>query len=223
MISLRTGGLDEIAVVGAHCDDIAIGMGGTLLTLARAEPGLRVRGLVLTGGGTEREAEEVAALCAFCPDADVEVTVLDIPDGRAPAHWDRIKTYISEFRGTCDPQVVFGPQRGDAHQDHRLLAELLPTEFRQHLVLGYEILKWEADTPNPTIFHPLETQVAEEKARLLLKHYPSQTAHDWFDEDAFLGLSRLRGVHCRKQHAEGFVLEKVTVTFDRCCGGEKTA
>ena len=204
MISLFTGAAHEIAVVGAHCDDIAIGMGGTLLTLGQKhDPGLRVRGLVLSGGGTEREAEELEALAAFCPGADVEVTVLDIPDGRAPAHWDRIKNHLSDFRRSCTPRVVFGPQRGDAHQDHRLLAELLPTEFRDHLVLGYEILKWEADTPRPTIFHPLETDVAEEKARLLLKHYPSQTSHDWFDEQAFLGLSRLRGVQCRSPARRG--------------------
>ena len=153
------------------------------------------------------------ALSAFCPGADLELTVLDIPDGRAPAHWDRIKNHLSDFRRSCDPDVVFGPQRGDAHQDHRLLAELLPTEFRDHLRLGYEILKWETDTPHPTIFHPLDTLIAEEKARLLLKHYPSQVGHDWFDEQAFLGLSRLRGVQCRSQHAEAFVLEKATVTF----------
>ena len=214
MIELSTGALDEIVVVGAHCDDIAIGMGGTLLTLANTDPGLRVRGLVLSGRGTDREVEELDALAAFCPDVDLDVVVLDIPDGRAPAHWERIKNHLSEFRRSCNPQVVFGPQRGDAHQDHRLLAELLPTEFRDHLVLGYEILKWEADTPHPTIFHPLESHVAEEKARLLLKHYPSQTSHDWFDEQAFLGLSKLRGVQCRSPHAEGFVLEKAIVTFE---------
>ncbi|HXO54537.1 MAG TPA: PIG-L family deacetylase [Mycobacterium sp.] len=214
MIELFTSALDEIALVGAHCDDIAIGMGGTLLTLA-ARPRLRVRGLVLSGGGTEREAEEIEALGAFCPGADVDVTVLNIPDGRAPAHWDRIKNHLSDFRRSCTPDVVFGPQRADAHQDHRLLAELLPTEFRDHLVLGYEILKWEADTPRPTIFHPLAIDVAEEKARLLLKHYPSQASHDWFDEQAFLGLSRLRGVQCRNQHAEAFVVEKATITFER--------
>jgi LmbE family N-acetylglucosaminyl deacetylase len=215
MIQLFTGVLDEIAVVGAHCDDIAIGMGGTLLTLAGANPGLRVRALVLTGGGTDREAEEIEALAAFCPGAGVDVMVLDIPDGRAPAHWDRIKNHLSEFRQSCTPQVVFGPHRGDAHQDHRLLAELLPTEFRDHLVLGYEILKWEADTPRPAIYHPLVTEVAEEKSRLLHKHYPLQARHDWFDEQAFLGLSRLRGVQCRNPHAEGFILEKATVTFGR--------
>jgi LmbE family N-acetylglucosaminyl deacetylase len=215
MIPLSVGALTEIAVLGAHCDDIAIGMGGTLLSLSRNDPGLRIRGLVLSGGGTEREAEETEALAAFCPGADVDVTLLDIPDGRAPAYWDRIKRHLHEFRESATPQVVFGPQRGDAHQDHRLLAELLPTEFRDHLVLGYEILKWEADTPRPTIFHPVAIDVAEEKARLLLKHYPSQASHDWFDEQAFLGLSRLRGVQCRNQHAEAFVVEKATITFER--------
>lgn len=216
MIALCTGALTEIAVVGAHCDDVAIGMGGTLLSLAEDRPGLRVRGLVLSGGGTEREAEERDALGAFCPGADIAVTVLDLPDGRAPAHWERIKKHLSDFRKSCNPDVVFGPQRGDAHQDHRLLAELLPTEFRNHLLLGYEILKWEGDTPCATMYHPLETVVAEEKARLLLKHYPSQTSHDWFDEQAFVGLSRLRGVQCRSAHAEAFVVEKATLTFQRC-------
>ncbi|HEY5857710.1 MAG TPA: PIG-L family deacetylase [Aldersonia sp.] len=213
MITLATGALDEIAVVGAHCDDIAIGMGGTLLTLAARTPGLRVHALVLAGGGTEREAEERAALAAFCPGADVRVTVLDVPDGRAPAHWDRIKDALGQFRRTTTAPVVFGTQRGDAHQDHRLLAELLPTEFRDHLVLGYEILKWETDTPRPILFHPLESGVAELKSRLLHRHYPSQASHDWFDDRSFLGLSRLRGVQCRSTDAETFVVEKATISF----------
>jgi LmbE family N-acetylglucosaminyl deacetylase len=215
VIRLTTGPLTEIAVVGAHCDDIAIGMGGTLLTLSRANPGLRVRALVLSGSGTEREAEEVEALAAFCPGAQVDVTVEDVPDGRAPAHWGRIKDHLNVFRHTTEPQVVFGPMKGDAHQDHRLIAELLPTEFRDHLVLGYEILKWESDTPRPTVFHPIERHVAEEKARLLLKHYWSQANHDWFDDAAFLGLSRIRGVQCHSLHAEGFIAEKATLTFGR--------
>lgn len=209
MRELLTGAVDEIAAVGAHCDDIAIGMGGTLLALAAENPGLRVHALVLSGGGSEREAEERAALDAFCPGASVGVTVLDIPDGRAPAHWHQVKACLRDFRQSCSPDVVFGPQRHDAHQDHRLLAELLPTEFRDHLILGYEILKWETDTGQPNLFHPLPLGVAEEKARLLHKHYPSQTTHDWFDEEAFLGLSRLRGVQCRSRHAEAFTAEKI--------------
>jgi LmbE family N-acetylglucosaminyl deacetylase len=213
MIPLFAGPLTEIAVLGAHCDDIAIGMGGTLLRLVRDWPRLRVRGLVLSGGGTERATEERDALRAFCPGADVSVEILDLPDGRAPAHWERIKNHLSAFRSTCRPDIVFGPQAGDAHQDHRILAELLPTEFRDHLILGYEILKWEADTPCPTVYAPLDKDVAEQKARLLLESYPSQKSHDWFDEESFLALARIRGVQCRSHYAEGFVLEKATVTF----------
>jgi LmbE family N-acetylglucosaminyl deacetylase len=215
VIDLRAGDLGEIAVLGAHCDDVTIGMGGSLLTLSRATPGLRVRALVLSGGGSPRETEERAALAAFCPGADLEVTVHDVPDGRAPAHWDRIKNLLNAFRKTCEPDVVFATQRRDAHQDHRTLAELVPTEFRDHLVLGYEILKWETDTPTPTVFHPLDLATAQEKVRLLHAHYPSQTAHDWFDESSFLGLSRLRGVQCRSPHAEAFVMEKARIQFGR--------
>lgn len=219
MLRLDTGAIEEIAVLGAHCDDIAIGMGGTLLTLARNRPGLRVRAFVMSGAGTERESEERAALAAFCPGADVELTLHDFPDGRAPAHWDRIKNALADFRRSTTPDAVFCTQRGDAHQDHRTLAELVPTEFRDHLTFGYEILKWETDTPTPTVFHPLDTQTAEEKVRLLHKHYPSQVGRDWFDELSFLGLSRLRGVQCRAAHAESFVMEKAVVTFGAAAGG----
>ncbi|MFD4179644.1 PIG-L deacetylase family protein [Rhodococcus sp. NPDC058514] len=215
MNDLNALSIGEIAVLGAHCDDIAIGVGGTLLTLTNAMPDLRVRAFVLSGTDSRREIEERHALAALCPGADIELKVLDIPDGHAPGYWDPIKTALEAFAREASPDVVFAPQRGDAHQDHRLLAELVPTVFRDHLVLGYEILKWEADTPAPSVYHPLTTRVAEEKARVLLKHYPSQTAHDWFDDQAFLGLSRLRGVQCHRAHAEAFVLEKATLRFGR--------
>jgi LmbE family N-acetylglucosaminyl deacetylase len=213
VIGLRTGDLTEIAVLGAHCDDIAIGMGGTLLTLCRANRGLQVHALVLSGGGTEREAEERAALTAFCPDAELTVTVHDVPDGRAPQYWDRVKDALKVFRASCDPDVVFATQPLDAHQDHRALAELVPTEFRDHLTLGYEILKWETDTPVPNVYSPLDAATAEEKVKLLHAHYPSQVGRDWFDELSFLGLSRLRGVQCRSPHAEAFVAGKIIMSF----------
>ncbi|HST06949.1 MAG TPA: PIG-L family deacetylase, partial [Gemmatimonadaceae bacterium] len=108
MIRLSTDAITDIAIVGAHCDDIAIGIGGTLLTLAERRPGLQVHALVLSGQGTERESEERDALEAFCPRANVELTVLDIPDGLAPAHWSCIKDHLKDFRGACSPQVVFG-------------------------------------------------------------------------------------------------------------------
>lgn len=216
MIGLIPSRLREIAILGAHCDDIPIGMGATLLKVSRSNPGLRVRALVLSGGGTEREVEERAALAAFCPGADLEVTVADIPDGRSPAHWNAVKEHIGRFRRGTDADVVFATQRGDAHQDHRTVAELVPTEFRDHLILGYEILKWETDTPRPTFCHPISADLAAEKARLLRECYPSQVAHDWFTDDAFGGLSRIRGVQCHSEHAEAFIVDKAIVNF----GGE---
>ncbi|KQY34995.1 MULTISPECIES: PIG-L deacetylase family protein [Nocardia] len=215
MIGLFTRPPRRIAVLGAHCDDIAIGMGATLLALTGADPEVEVRALVLSGGGTGREVEERAALTAFCSGTEPQLHVLDVPDGRAPAHWDRIKNALADFRRGGEPEVVFAPHRGDAHQDHRLLAELVPTEFRDHLTLGYEILKWETDTPTPTLYHPLSQELAQQKSRLLHEHYPSQTGRDWFDEQAFLGLARMRGVQCHAPYAEAFVLDKAIIRWEQ--------
>jgi len=215
VIGLCAGELGELAVLGAHCDDIAIGLGGTLLTLARAHPGLRVHALVLSGADTEREAEERAALAAFCPDATLAVTILDVPDGRAPQHWDRIKNALNSFRNSCEPDVVFATQRNDAHQDHRALAELVPTEFRDHLTLGYEILKWESDLAQPGVYLPVAEPMLRRKVELLVEHYRSQHCRDWFDPEAFTGLARIRGVQCHERYAEGFHLDKLVVGVGR--------
>ena len=80
-------------------------------------------------------------------------------------------------------------------------------------MLGYEILKWESDTPRATVYHPLTAEQAKEKARVLRECYPSQHRRDWFDESSFLALSRLRGVQCRSPHAEAFVAGKATIIF----------
>ncbi|MFI6816909.1 PIG-L deacetylase family protein [Nonomuraea sp. NPDC050328] len=201
----------EILLLGAHCDDIAIGAGGALLDLCRARPGLRVSAFVLSGAGTERETEERAALAAFCPKAELEVTVLDVPDGRLPQHWDRAKDALHELRGRCAPDLIFAPAAHDAHQDHRELARLTPTVFRGGLILGYEILKWESDLAQPTAFWPLPEQVLQEKIELLHRHYPSQLSRDWFDRESFAGLARVRGVQCRSRYAEGFHVDKLVI------------
>ncbi|MER5931796.1 PIG-L family deacetylase [Streptomyces sp. NPDC002054] len=211
MIRLGSGRLDRIAAVGAHCDDIAIGAGGTLLTLCRARPGIRIDALVLSGGGTEREAEEQAALAAFCPGADLRLTVLKLPDGRMPAHWEEAKAAVEELRTQTDPDLLLAPRTDDAHQDHRGLAQLLPTAFRDHLVLGYEIVKWDGDLGRPTAYQPLSPETAEQKVRLLQEHYPSQRHRPWYDREAFLGLARIRGIECQTRYAEAFAVTKLTL------------
>ncbi|MEB3061542.1 MULTISPECIES: PIG-L deacetylase family protein [Mycolicibacter] len=211
MIELNPSRLRSVAVIGAHCDDIAIGVGASLLEIGRSNPDIVVHALVLTGAGTDREIEEKNALAALCPSVDLRLTVAGLPDSRLPCHWDAVKCELAGFRRSCEPDVVFGPQRGDFHQDHRLVAELIPTEFRDHLSFGYEILKWESDLPNPAVYLPISEDSARRKAELLAQCYPSQTGHDWFDDEAFLGLMRIRGVQCRNRYAEAFTLEKAVL------------
>jgi LmbE family N-acetylglucosaminyl deacetylase len=211
MIRLGTGRLDRLVTVGAHCDDIAIGAGGTLLTLCLARPGVRVDALVPTGGGSEREQEEQAALAAFCPGADLRLTVLKLPDGRIPAHWAEAKTAVEELRLRGEPDLVLAPRTADAHQDHRGLAELVTTAFRDHLVLGYEIVKWDGDLGRPAAYQPLAPEIAERKVRLLQEHYPSQRHRPWYDREAFLGLARIRGIECHARYAEAFDVAKLVI------------
>ncbi|MBW1595660.1 PIG-L deacetylase family protein [Streptomyces sp. JJ38] len=211
MIRLGAGRLERVVAVGAHCDDIAIGAGGTLLTLCRARPGLRVDALVLSGGGGEREQEERAALAAFCPGAELRLTVLKLPDGRLPAHWDEAKAAVEELRAGTEPDLVLAPRAEDAHQDHRGLARLMPTVFRDHLVLGYEIVKWDGDLGRPVAYQPLSPETADRKVRLLEEHYPSQRHRSWFDREAFLGLARIRGIECHTRYAEAFAVTKLAL------------
>ncbi|HJQ48250.1 MAG TPA: PIG-L deacetylase family protein [Amycolatopsis sp.] len=201
----------SVVALGAHCDDIAIGAGGTLLTLCTARPGLRVETLVLSGGGTHREDEERAALAAFCPGADLAVTVLKLPDGRLPAHWDEAKSALEELRGRIDPDLVFAPSTDDLHQDHRGLAKMVPTAFRDHVALGYEIVKWDGDLGRPNVYQPLPDGLAERKVELLHEHYGSQRHRAWYDREVFLGLARIRGVECNARYAEGFHSTKVVL------------
>ncbi|RLV48619.1 PIG-L family deacetylase [Nocardioides mangrovicus] len=210
---LRLDGVRELALVGAHCDDIAIGCGATVLRLAAANPGLVVRALVLSGGGTAREQEEHDALATMLPDADVRLSVLDLPDGRLPDHRDRVKDALQRLAAIGSTDLVLSPQRHDAHQDHRLLGELVPTAFRSALHLGYEILKWESDLPVTTVLVPADEDVVATKVAVIEKSYPSQSAHDWFDEEAFRALMRVRGAQCHERYAEGFVTDKTVLTL----------
>ncbi|MEV7009725.1 PIG-L deacetylase family protein [Streptosporangium sp. NPDC051022] len=211
MIGFKPPAVNRVALLAAHCDDIAIGAGGSLLTLCSARPGLQVDALVLSGGGTEREDEEHAALTAFCPGADLRLTVLKMPDGRLPANWEEAKEAVEDLRSRTEPDLLFAPHPGDAHQDHRGLAKLVPTAFRDHQVLGYEIVKWDGDLGRPSVYQALTPEVAEQKVALLQRHYPSQRQRPWYDREAFLGLARIRGIECQSRYAEAFHTNKLTL------------
>jgi LmbE family N-acetylglucosaminyl deacetylase len=200
-----------IALLGAHCDDIEIGTGATLLALAAAHPGLTVDATVFTS--TPVRADETrSALVAFLPGAALDITVHPLPDGRLPSVWNETKELLEAARQRVldlgDADLVLTPSARDAHQDHRLLGELTRTAFRRHLVLQYEILKWDGDLGRPNLFVPAD-DFAERKWQLLNEHFVSQRGRGWFDREALLGLMRVRGVECNARYAEAFYADKL--------------
>jgi LmbE family N-acetylglucosaminyl deacetylase len=200
----------SIVCLGAHPDDVEIGCGGTLLTLAAAHD---MRATVVVPTGTpERHEEALKATARFLPGADVDLQVTSLQDGRLPAHWGEVKQTLERVaQAAAAPDIVFAPRLDDAHQDHRLVAELAPTVWRDALVLRYEIPKWDGDLGRVTHYVPLEPELARRKVELLDECFPSQAGRDWWAGETFLGLMRLRGVECRRRYAEGFVVDKAVI------------
>ncbi len=203
-------GVRSLVAVGAHPDDIEIAAGGLLLSLAAASPGVRVH-YVLCSGTPERQAEARAAATAFLPGAQLTFALGALPDGRLPAHWNTVKQRLHDAAAVLDPDLVICPATNDAHQDHRLLAEQVPTVFRNQLVLHYEIPKWDGDLARRNVYLPLPDDVARRKVELLHAHFPSQKARDWWDDEVFLGLARLRGMESRGRYAEAFDCAKAVL------------
>ncbi|MGI8576217.1 MAG: PIG-L deacetylase family protein [Egibacteraceae bacterium] len=217
MIELSLGGRGSRSVLafGAHCDDVEIGAGATLLRLAGSAVDLRVRVVVLSST-PERAEETRSSIPSFLPGVQVDLEVHALRDGRLPAQWDQAKDIVEAVAATFEPDVVLAPHRRDAHQDHATLAALVTTAFRDHLVLGYEIPKWDGDLSRaaPTHYVALTDEQITRKCALLRKHYPSQLGHDWFIDETFRGLARLRGMECRADYAEAFHVEKALLTLD---------
>jgi len=199
-----------VLAIGAHPDDIEIGAGGLLLSLAASQPGLRAHYVVLTGT-PERQREARAAASAFLPGTDLTVELHDLAEGRLPALWGDVKDLLEKVALSFTPDVIVAPQAGDAHQDHRTIAEIIPTVFRDHLYLGYEIPKWDGDFGRPAIYVTMSAQTARRKVELLRQCYPSQHGRQWWDDEVFLGLGRLRGMECRAPYAEAFSSAKCVI------------
>jgi LmbE family N-acetylglucosaminyl deacetylase len=197
-----------VLAIGAHPDDIEIGAGGLLLGLAQGQ--LRVRYTVLTGTA-ERHQEARNAAYAFMPDADLAIELFDLPEGRLPAVWGSVKEILEGIARSCSPDVIIAPSSDDAHQDHRTIGEIVPTVFRDHLYMAYEVPKWDGDLGRPSMYVPLSADLARRKVELLHKVYPSQRARGWWDDEVFLGLARLRGVECNAPYAEAFHCTKSVI------------
>lgn len=206
----RSGEHLSVLCLGAHADDIEIGAGGTIISLIAAGVRLSIHWCVLSGAGP-RAAEATASARAFLREAqDSRIELADFEDSYFPEQRRAIKEWLIELRARVTPDLVLTHTRKDAHQDHREVNQLTWNIFRDHLVLEYEIPKWDGDLGQPNVYVPLTSRVMERKISLLHEHFGTQRSKDWFDRGTFQGLARLRGMECRapELHAEAFVLRK---------------
>jgi LmbE family N-acetylglucosaminyl deacetylase len=203
----------RVLAIGAHADDIEIGCGGTLLRLVAEHPKLSVDWVVLSGLG-ERAGEAADSAAAFLQGAaETRVTVERFRDGFFPYLGGAVKEFFEQLKSRVAPDLVLTHRLEDRHQDHRLVAELTWNTFRDHLVLEYEIPKYEGDLGQPNLFVPLAPDLCERKVELLRKCFPSQAGRAWFGDDTFMALLRLRGVEsgAPSRYAEAFHARKLVL------------
>lgn len=203
-------GLD-ILCLGAHSDDIEIGLGGTILSLIEANAIRSIRWCVLSAIGQREIEAERSAKDFLGADCDIEILLGKFEDTYFPAQSRAIKEWMLQIRAGCSPDLIFTHSRSDAHQDHREVNALTWNVFRDHLIMEYEIPKWDGDLGQPNFYYPLTEAVMEKKLERLDRNFGSQRSKDWFDPDTFSGLARLRGMECRapERYAEAFTIRKV--------------
>ena len=211
-LSRRDGPL-KVLCLGAHSDDIEIGCGGTVLKLISEQKKVRFHWIVLSANG-QRRSEARAGAEAFLAAAEHRtVIVKGFKDGFFPYIGDEIKTYFEELKRKIDPDLIFTHHRLDLHQDHRLVSELTWNTFRDHLILEYEVPKYDADLKAPNVFSYLDQKIRQTKLRLIIKHFQSQADNQWFTEETFRAILRLRGVESNAptRYAEAFYCRKAVL------------
>ena len=209
----NTSGPLQILCLGAHSDDIEIGCGGTLLRLAEQYHGCVFYWVVFSAVGV-RDAEARRAATLFVGASNLKGPLLKtFPDGFMPFVGADVKMVFEELKKEVSPDLIFTHNRMDAHQDHRLISELTWNTFRNHLILEYEIPKYDGDMGQPNVFVPLETDLAQKKVGYIMDTFHSQQSKPWFQPDTFRSLLRLRGVECNAPsgNAEAFYCRKLVL------------
>lgn len=209
----RNDGPMRILCLGAHSDDIEIGCGGTLLRLLAEHPGAEVHWVVFSAGEA-REKEARASAADFLGGAGATtVTVKRFRESYFPSVWADIKDFFEDVRRDINPDVVFCHRSRDLHQDHRVVGELTWNTFRNHLILEYEITKYEGDLGTPNVYVPLTSTQADRKVELLMHHFASQRSRGWFRPSTFHGIMSIRGIECNAPdgRAEAFHARKIVI------------
>lgn len=213
MLRLSWDNVHSVLCLGSHADDIEIGCGGTLLRLLAAQPRLQVCWVVLSAAGVRRAEAEESARRFLAHAVDPQVIVRDFRDRFFPYQGEAIKEFLHELSASVAPDVIFTHRLADRHQDHRHVAEWTWNAFRDHLILEYEIAKYEGDLGQPNVFVPLDEAICRQKIDLLSRSFPSQQSKPWYTPDTFWALLRLRGLECHSpsRFAEAFHAAKIVL------------
>lgn len=215
MIGLGFGtGTRELRVLalGAHADDIEIGAGATLLRLQQQRP-VVVLGVVFSATDVRRAEAEHSASMLFDDAHESSLDVLDFDENTFPTQFAGLKSAMADLR-SFEPDVVFSHWLHDRHQDHRTIAELTWQAFRDHLVVQYEIPKWEGDLGTPNAYVSFDDATMDRKISVIEQAFTTQADKPWFDAETFRGLARIRGLECGQRWAEGFHIDKLTLDVE---------
>jgi len=212
-LGLPTNRGPRILVAGAHADDAEIGAGGTIARLLSERPDVAVTWLVLAAPDPRRAAEaHASAERLSAPAAECRVDIRELRDGFLPFLGEAPKEALFDHAAP-EPDLIFTPRLDDAHQDHRLLADLARQVFRRGTILEYEVPKWDGDLGSANLYVPLSENEVAAKVDHLVHSFPSQVDRDWWSEDTFRAILRLRGIECRATggSAEAFICRKLIV------------
>ncbi len=204
----------RLLCIGAHSDDLEIGCAGTLLAWLGAKRQIDITWVVLTALGDRAREARTSAQRLLKGASSLDIVFGEFRDGFLPAQYAEVKAFLEKLKNRPAPHVVLTHRLEDRHQDHRLLGELAWNTWRDHLILEYEIMKYEGDLGQPNLYVPLTSAQAHRKTKHLMRHFGSQRSKSWFDSENFLALARLRGLECRSPsgYAEAFHARKLVLS-----------
>ena len=211
MIGFRLNQKEDLNILclGAHCDDIEIGCGGTILKIIENYQISHFKWVIIASNEIRKKEATASAEMFLQNVKSKEIIIKEYRDGFLPFLATEVKDYFEELKRAFNPDVIFTHYRNDRHQDHRLVSDLTWNTWRDHLILEYEIPKYDGDLGIPNFFVPLEEKYIKRRNEILLKAFKSQASKHWLDEDTINALPRLRGMESVTKFAEAFYARKV--------------
>ena len=203
-----------ILLLGAHCDDIEIGCGATLHQFAAANISARIVWVTFSSTEERRMETKNAAARILTGVQDASIEIMNFEESNFPSHLAKLKNCFEKLK-ELRPDIIFTHYRSDLHQDHRTISDLTWNTFRNHLILEYEIPKYDGDFGTPNIFVPMTRAALTEKCDTLLNCFASQRSRTWFTSETFEAVARLRGIECGAPdgYAEAFYCRKLPLKF----------